>query len=166
MSATRFQDEAALGRLVDLYARAVDRGDMRLLASLFTDDATLDFGAMFSGNARSFADLLTTSMETMTTHHFMGNRLFAVQGDHAEGEIYSINTHRMSEPDDEARDYVAAGRYLDRYRRTERGWRLAHRTRVIDWTNDGLPANGVIGGAKRGDDPSAHFRLLGALSPD
>lgn len=165
MSASRWEDEAALGRLVDLYARAVDRGDVDLLASLFTNDATLDFGAMFSGSKQAFAEMIRVSMRTMTTHHFMGNRLFAVQGETAEGEIYSMNTHRLSLPGSNGRDYVAAGRYLDRYRRTEHGWRFAHRTRVIDWTNEGLSADGVITGGKRNEDPSASFPLLSTLAP-
>ncbi len=159
----RLGDEAALSRLVDLYARAVDRGDMALLASLFTPDATLDFGAMFSGGRDDFVAMIGASMAGMRTHHFMGNRLYAVNGDEGEGEIYSINTHVLGTKDG-GRDYIGAGRYLDRYRRTPGGWRFAHRTRVIDWTNAGLPGAGMIVGGKGGDDPSASsFPLLAAL---
>lgn len=159
----RLEDEAALSRLVDLYARAVDRDDMALLAALFTPDATLDFGAIYSGGRDDFVAMIGASMAGMRTHHFMGNRLYAVNGDEGEGEIYSINTHVLRTEEGE-RDYIGAGRYLDRYRRTPAGWRFIHRTRVIDWTNEGMPGAGVIRGGKGGGDPSAFgFPLLAAL---
>ncbi|SFR90162.1 nuclear transport factor 2 family protein [Sphingomonas jatrophae] len=162
MSGRGLEDEAALSRLVDLYARAVDRGDAALLASLFTDDATLEFGAMFSGGRDAFVAMIAASTAGMVTHHFMGNRLYALDSDEAEGEIYSINTHVIPVGEG-TRDYIAAGRYLDRYRRTADGWRFVHRTRVIDWANDGLPATGSIAGGKGGTDPAAAFPLLAAL---
>ncbi|MET0269068.1 MAG: nuclear transport factor 2 family protein [Sphingomonas sp.] len=167
MSASRLEDEAALSRLVDLYARAVDRGDAGLLDALFTPDATLDFGAMFAGGYAAFAAMLAAAMAGMRTHHLMGNRLFAIDGDEAEGEVYSINTHVIPHGAG-ARDHIGAGRYLDRYRRTPDGWRFTHRTRVIDWTNTGSPAPGdgagTIAGARGGDDPSASgFPLLARL---
>jgi ketosteroid isomerase-like protein len=156
-------DEAALSRLVDAYARAVDRGDMALLCALFTPDATLDFGAMFQGGRDAFIAMIAASMADMRTHHFMGNRLFAVGGDEAEGEVYSINTHVIP-TEAGLRDYIGTGRYLDRYRRTPGGWRFTHRTRVIDCTNDGTAGAGVIAGGKGRDDPSANgFPLLAAL---
>lgn len=165
MSITQLEDEAALSRLVDLYARAVDRGDAALLTSLFTGDATLNFGAMFSGGRDAFVDMISGAMAEMRTHHFMGNRLYAIDGDTAEGEIYSINTHIIPGPDG-AREYIAAGRYVDRYRRTPDGWRIAHRTRILDWTHEGAHEPGRAGnaGGKKEDDLSMRgFPLLAAV---
>lgn len=165
---SRCADEAALSRLADLYARAIDRGDHRLLASLYTEDSTHDFGGMFSGGLKAFVDFITTSLGQMRTHHFMGNRLYEIDGDVAEGEIYSINSHLLEGPDG-LRDYIAGGRYLDRYRRTPGGWRIDHRKRVIDWTHErphqpGATGGGLIAGGRLPDDPSAHgFDLLARL---
>ncbi|WP_380877336.1 hypothetical protein ACFB49_12390 [Sphingomonas sp. DBB INV C78] len=152
-------DQMALSRLIDAYARAVDRCDLALLRSLYTDDAVHDHGAMFHGNPDDFAAFIGRTMPAIISHHFMGNRLFAVQGDEATGETYAINSHVIRPESGEARDYIAGGRYLDRFRRTETGWRIAHRTRVIDWSHErphqpGAAAAGLASGAKWPTDAS------------
>lgn len=160
-----FADQQALSRLADLYARAIDRGDHALLASLYTARSTHDFGGMFAGDLTGFLAFIAPTLAGMRTHHFMGNRLYMIEGDVAEGEIYSINSHVIATPGG-LRDYIAGGRYLDRYRRTPHGWRIDHRKRVIDWTHErphqpGATGGGFIAGGKLPDDPSAHgFDLL------
>ncbi len=122
---------------------------------------------MFSGGCDAFVEMISGAMKDMRTHHFMGNRLYAIDGDSAEGEIYSINTHVIPGLDG-AREYVAAGRYVDRYRRTAQGWRIAHRTRILDWTHEGAhePGRAGIAGGRKEDDLSMRgFPLLAALSP-
>ncbi|SNS04818.1 Ketosteroid isomerase homolog [Sphingomonas laterariae] len=159
-------DQIALSRLVDAYARAVDRCDLALLRSLYADDAVHDHGTMFRGSADAFADYIGKMMRGMVSHHFMGNRLFAIDGDVATGETYAINSHVLDPGTPEARDYIAGGRYLDRFRRTSAGWRIAHRTRVIDWTHErphqsGATAAGLAAGGKCPDDPSYAFLSAG-----
>lgn len=166
MTGSRLEDEAALSRLVDLYARAIDRADAELLRSLFTKDASLDFGAMFSGGIEAFIGMISSALASMRTHHFMGNRLYAFSEDAAEGEIYSINTHVISGSTGE-REYVAGGRYLDRYSCTPEGWRIVHRTRIIDWSREYelSQTEGVAAGANReGDTLMQYFPLLASVS--
>ncbi|WP_157215770.1 nuclear transport factor 2 family protein [Flavisphingomonas formosensis] len=163
-------DELALSRLVDLYARAIDRLDLVLLRSLYADDAIHDHGAMFRGGPDAFAEFVGASMRSMRTHHFMGNRLFAIAGDMAEGETYAVNSHVIDAGTDRARDYIAGGRYLDRFRRTPEGWRIAHRTRVIDWSQErphvpGATAAGLPIGGKWPDDASCAMPLLAGIRP-
>lgn len=160
-------DQFALGRLVDLYARAIDRCDLSLLRSLYADDAIHDHGAMFRGGSDAFAAFIGANMRAMRTHHFMGNRLFVIDADDAEGEVYSINSH-VIERDGALHDYIAAGRYLDRYRRTKAGWRIQFRSRIIDWSHErphqpGGTASGLAIGGKHPDDPSYQMRLLTGL---
>lgn len=160
-------DQLALSRLVDLYARAIDRRDLLLLRSLYADDAIHDHGAMFRGGPDAFADFVGRSMHGMRTHHFMGNRLFVIAGDEAQGETYAVNSHVIDAGTPQARDYVAGGRYLDRFRRTAAGWRFAHRARVIDWSQErphepGATAGGLPVGAPAPDDAS--YGLLPLLA--
>lgn len=150
-------DQFALSRLIDLYAHAVDRCDLTLLRSLYTDDAIHDHGAMFRGGPDAFSAFIGSSMRGMTSHHFMGNRLFVIDGDAARGEIYAINSHVIGQDTAAARDYIAGGRYLDRYVRTDDGWKIAHRSRVIDWSHErphqpGSTASGLAAGGKWPDD--------------
>ena len=162
-------DQLALSRLVDLYARAIDRLDLVLLRSLYADDAIHDHGAMFRGGPDAFAEFVGRSMHGMRTHHFMGNRLFVVAGDEAEGETYAVNSHVIDAGTPQARDYVAGGRYLDRFRRAAHGWRFAYRARVIDWSQErphepGATAGGLLVGAKAPDDASyAMLPLLAGI---
>lgn len=155
-------DQIALSRLVDTYARAVDRCDLVLLRSLYTDDAIHDHGAMFRGPPDDFVAYIGRMMPAMISHHFMGNRLFSVAGDEATGETYAINSHVIATESGKARDYIAGGRYLDRFRRTQSGWRITRRTRVIDWSHErphqpGVAAAGLAPGGKWPDDPSYGF---------
>jgi ketosteroid isomerase-like protein len=155
-------DQIALSRLVDAYARAIDRCDLVLLRSLYSDDAIHDHGAMFRGPPDDFVAYIGRMMPTMVSHHFMGNRLFSISGDEATGETYAIKSHVITAQDGGQRDYIAGGRYLDRFRRTADGWRIAHRTRVIDWSHErphqpGATAAGLAPGAKWPGDPSYLF---------
>lgn len=142
-------DRQALGELLALYCRAVDRRDFALLRRLYHPDAVHDHGGLFSGNREEFLAFLACSMGNVVTHHFVGNALFALDGDRAEGEVYTINYHVIGT--DERRDYVAGGRYLDHYVRHEGQWVFMARRRLIDWAHEGPTADaGVAAALSRG----------------
>jgi len=152
-------DQVALSRLIDLYAHAVDRCDLALLRSLYADDAVHDHGAMFRGGPDAFAEFIGRTMRGIVSHHFMGNRLFVIDGDEARGETYAINSHVIAPGTPDARDYIAGGRYLDRFHRADTGWKIVWRSRVIDWSHErphqpGSTASGLVAGGKWPDDPS------------
>jgi len=150
-----------LYELVVRYSRFVDRKDFAALAHLYHPDAIHDHGGMFKGNGRDFADWLTRTMGTIETQHFIGNALFSVHGDKAEGEIYTVNYHVLPGG---KRFYVAGGRYIDRYVKYEGHWLFAARTRVVDWSEEraltaGDTAARLLHGRPGAEDPS--YRLLG-----
>ncbi len=158
-------DRQALTDLVALYCRAVDRRDFELLERLYHPDATHDHGGLFRGSRGEFLAFLQRAMTQVVTHHFVGNALFVIDGDRAEGEVYTINYHVIG--DSERRDYVAGGRYLDHYVRHDGRWVFMSRQRVIDWAHEGPTADaGVAGALTRGaagpTDPS--FTALPGLA--
>lgn len=132
-------DRQALAELVALYCRAVDRRDFSLLRRLYHPEAIHDHGGLFRGTREEFLAFLARSMDDVVTHHFVGNTLFALDGDRAEGEVYTINTHVIGTT--ERRDYIAGGRYLDQYLRHEGAWVFMHRRRLIDWAHEGPTAD-------------------------
>jgi hypothetical protein len=67
--------------------------------------------------------------------HFVGNHQVDVTGDLATGLVYCL-AHHVYERDGQERDTLMVIRYRDRYARTAEGWRIAHRTLVIDWQED------------------------------
>lgn len=132
-------DRQALAELVALYCRAVDRRDFALLRRLYHPDATHDHGGLFRGTREEFLAFLSRAMDDVVTHHFVGNALFSLDGDHAEGEVYTINHHVIGK--ESRRDYVAGGRYLDRYIRHEGAWVFFERRRLIDWAHEAPTAD-------------------------
>jgi len=158
-------DRQALTELVALYCRAVDRRDFALLEQLYHPEAVHDHGGLFRGSREEFLAFLARSMGDVVTHHFVGNALFALDGDRAEGEVYTINYHVIGT--DERRDYVAGGRYLDQYQRHAGRWVFMKRQRLVDWAHEGPTADaGVAAALSRGvagpADPS--FAVLPGLA--
>ncbi len=124
-------DQVALRDLLMRYCRGCDRRDFALVRSLYHDDAIDDHGAMFHGGPDAFVAWLPQAMATWdATRHMIGNSLFVVDGDMAEGEHYVEAWHRTPAPD--AREYVVHGRYLDRYAKRSGVWKFLHRSLVFD----------------------------------
>ena len=124
-------DRAALHDLVMRYCRGVDRRDFELVRSVYHEDAVEDRGSFFQGSRDEFVRWLpqvTAAFEA--TIHRVGNTLFAIEGDRAQGEIYAEAYHRTLPPD--AEEVVIAGRFLDRYERRAGTWGIVYRTSTAD----------------------------------
>lgn len=154
-------DKLTLHELVLTYCRAVDRRDLALLATLYHEDAIDDHGGMFCGSARDYIAWLPSMLAHFeATRHDITNALFAIEGDEADGELYTIAYHRTHGP--EAREIIVGGRYLDRYQRRGGVWRFLYRSLVFDWKETRPTAwaggenvsDGVAHGRADGEDPS------------
>lgn len=158
----------AIRDLVLQYCRAVDRGDVALVSTMYEPGALDEHGFNSTNTAQEFLD----SMEAMTAglaaiQHNITNHLIRLTGpDSAEGEAYLIAYHR-AEHGSTAHLMITGGRYLDRYRKREGRWRIAHRKCVSDWTHEfSVPfkahgENPVVGNIAEGrmdaQDPSYTF---------
>jgi ketosteroid isomerase-like protein len=133
----------ALRRLVDGYARAVDRGDSEAFVDLFEPDALLQvfYGPESEGpttESRGHPALGEIPKRLRgrynRTFHFVGNHLCDVRGDEASGEAYCL-AHHLTESAHGGTDYVMLIRYQDLYRRRPgESWKIAHRKVLVDWT--------------------------------
>lgn len=172
--------EGALQYLLDLqhirdlmlkYCRAIDRRDFAALRALYDDDAIDDHGGYAVGAAKDFIELLPKIMCNMqATSHQIANHLIEIDGDYAEGEAYFIAYHLTTDNAGNDTEWIAGGRYLDRYIRRESGWKIHYRKVVLDWNQVqpslsrwDAPMFTNAARARFGDsDPSApFFRLLG-----
>ena len=71
------------------------------------------------------------------TAHLIGQGLYLVEGNSAVGEIYCTASHFGGDEAETGRNHVMHIRYLDRYPVDGDGlWRIAHRTVVVDATED------------------------------
>ena len=65
---------------------------------------------------------------------------FAINGDSAEGEIYTISMHTFTAGDRDV-DVTVGGRYLDKYEKRHDTWKIIARTIVTDWANVNDPSS-------------------------
>ncbi len=130
-------DKEAIRELVLLYARGVDRNDIDLLRSLYTDDAVDNHADTYRGPAAGFLDFMARAMPRMLySGHHICNHLIAVDGDDAQGEVYCIGCDVQPDGAGGLRQHMMAVRYIDRYRRcTDGKWRFAHREVNYDFRN-------------------------------
>jgi uncharacterized protein (TIGR02246 family) len=124
--------------LVDTYAFAADQRDRERFAGVFTADGTLATG---QGGRRyvgreDIANVLNWVEERFyKTMHFVGNQTAVIEGDVAQGLVYCL-AHHISNEDGRQHDTVMFVRYVDRYVRTESGWRIEERDLNIEWQEE------------------------------
>ena len=162
-------DEYALRKLVHRYCRAVDRGDLETLRGLYHDDADDSHGSFSSGSVETFLRTLAeTRPYIRSMQHHITTTNFAISGDIAEGEIYSIATHPFAAGDSET-EVVLGGRYLDKYEKRDGTWKITTRCIVADWAHVNDPSTVDLShpitrdtprGSPGSDDPSREFFAL------
>jgi len=141
------------------YCRALDRCDVELMKTVYWEDGFDDHG-VFEGNAQEFAEFIIREIQNWfeVTMHAICNVHMELEGDVAHTEAYLIAYHRVSgEPGkveqvfgsaymqhyrvpetlQPAHDFVFGGRYIDRLERRDGRWRIAKRTVVMDWNQNG-----------------------------
>ncbi|WP_395154052.1 nuclear transport factor 2 family protein [Ilumatobacter sp.] len=129
-------DERAIVALALRYCKALDTKDWPALRTVFLDDATAQLGQppMLAG-----VDAIVTRIREALEHlddsqHLVGNHEVLVDGDAATHRCYlqaqHVRTAAAGGP-----NYIVAGRYEDRLTRTSQGWRIAHRTLTVMWTD-------------------------------
>ena len=162
-------DEFQLRKLVHAYCRAVDRGDFTTLRELYHHDAVDAHGAFSTGSVDDFLNTLAASRPHIRSmQHNITTVNFAINGDIAEGEVYTIATHTFGAGDRDI-DVIVGGRYLDRYEKRDDTWKIVERTIVTDWAEVNDPSSvdlshpitrGTLKGSPDANDPSRQFFSL------
>ena len=137
-------DRLAIRRLVEDYARAADRVDGPAAGACFTDDGVLRIcnrGQAEPARVRNGPEEISTAFAGLgrydVTMHVVANHYVELDGDEGTGETYCLAHHIHDAEDGSGKlDYVMAIRYLDRYRRTAAGWKLAQRELQVEFTED------------------------------
>jgi ketosteroid isomerase-like protein len=134
-------DRLAIREVALRYARAVDRRDWALAATLFTDDAVLTSARFELKGLEAILRGLRSVDRYRATFHAVHNQTLAFAGDEATGETYCVANH-LYERDGSPRKLDWGIRYQDRYRRGADGaWRIHRRELIVDWEQD-LPLSG------------------------
>lgn len=122
-------------RLTNLYARAVDRGDLDGLCSIFIEEGRIhgpgfdfrgreDFSEMFASLSKNFEK---------TQHRFF-NQLIDIDGDSARGETYAMACHLVKVDDNSWESHDWAIRYQDEFEKQNGNWIFKSRELIVDWT--------------------------------
>ena len=136
----RLLDERSIVDVCIRYATAIDDRDWARLRSCFLPDAV---GVYHADRTLHGADEIVETIRTAVTplsrtQHLVGTFVVDVQGDEATSSCHLHAQHvRTSVPGGEK--YVIAGRYADRFARTQDGWRIRER-RLDRWWTAGNPA--------------------------
>jgi hypothetical protein len=113
------------------FCRGIDRFDRDLFLSAFHPDAQIAAGN-FVGGAAALYDWAQTMHQQgqIATQHNLLNNTCDIDGDTAHSETYYLFAARNH---DES-NWIAGGRYFDRFERRDDQWRITLRTNVIEWS--------------------------------
>jgi hypothetical protein len=147
------RDKQAILDAISRYARGMDRLDRELGYGVFWPEATVDDDTqMYRGTGQGFVDLwMDDSLQFDARSYHLSNTLIEIDGESARSETYGVVTVRRVEQDGTAIDSRKLGRYMDRWERRNREWRIIHRRYVHDFDSSGLFART---GRRDRDDPT------------
>jgi 3-phenylpropionate/cinnamic acid dioxygenase small subunit len=131
LSLQEISDRMEITDLVHRYAQIIDSKDFDLLREeVFCEDAFIDYSAFggSTGDLESTIAFLHKAMQIFpNTQHLNANIQIQVEGDRATGRVMCFNTQEMKLPEREEHIFFCGLWYVDEYRRTEKGWRIAQR---------------------------------------
>lgn len=125
------RDRDEIHAVLERYSRAVDWLDAELLATVFFDDAEIDYG-FFKGNGKDFRPLLMDIERSIDKRwHSAPNVSIRLFGDVANVASYQFSVSGVpGAPRPQADLMHAYGFYLDRMERRDGLWRIARRKHV------------------------------------
>jgi len=133
-------DRAEIENLLVRYAIALDTRDWELLASCFVPDVVYRFAHV--GDVEGIdgvVEICRRSLDPLdASQHLIASPYVEVHGDEARSRC-SFQAQHVREGLEGGRNFVVAGTYVDRLRRTEDGWRIVRRELERTWT-EGNPA--------------------------
>jgi 3-phenylpropionate/cinnamic acid dioxygenase small subunit len=131
----RLEDRLEITDVLYQYATGLDNREWDVLADCFTDDATcdfLEFGGVNEGKEAIVALCSGVLSGLDSSQHLVGNPRVSLDGDRATSSCYFQAQHFLVSPGG-GNAYLVGGRYEDRLRRTEAGWKIEFRTLYCTW---------------------------------
>ncbi|MCY1414365.1 hypothetical protein D9M71_298130 [compost metagenome] len=145
LSLQEISDRLELQQLVVDYSTAIDSRNFDALDQVFTEDAYIDYRAMGGIDGR-YPDVKVWLRDALgmfpAYQHMISNVSIVLDGDEASGRIVCFNPMEMPLPDGTRQTFFLGLWYVDRYRRTPDGWRIAQRSEEKSYgfnVPEGLP---------------------------
>ena len=131
LSLQEISDRLEIEDLVYRYAELIDAKDFdRLRDEVFCADAFVDY-SVFGGSKGDLETTIAFLHKAMkifpNTQHLNTNVQIRLDGDRATGRVMCLNPQEMKIPGQGEHIFMCGLWYVDEYRRTDRGWRIARR---------------------------------------
>jgi len=139
LSQQEISDRLEIQDLCYHYAELIDAKDFGALAAeVFTADAHIDYSVFGGsvGGVQETIDFLESALtaELFPAHqHLNANIRVTLAGDEATGRVMCFNPQELRLQDGETRLFMLGLWYVDRYRRTDVGWRICERIEEKSW---------------------------------
>lgn len=135
LSLQEMSDRFEIQDLCYKYAHCVDQKDFEGLRSVFTEDAHIDY-SVFGGSVGNVDETIAFLKEALplfpNTQHLNANIQITVNGDEATGRVMCFNPQEMA-MGEENHVFMLGLWYVDKYRRTEDGWKMCERVEEKSW---------------------------------
>jgi ketosteroid isomerase-like protein len=129
-------DRFEIQDLIYRYSEIIDAKDFDALRDIFSEDAHIDY-SVFGGAVGGRGEIIDFLHKVMgmfpNTQHLNANIQISLDGDAGRGRVMCFNPQEMSLPDGGTQVYMLGLWYVDEYRRTDEGWRIARRVEEKSW---------------------------------
>ena len=138
LSQQELSDRFEIQDLVYRYSGLIDSKQFEELRNVFTADVHVDYSA-FGGSVGDLEETLAFLHAAVTeelfpnSQHLNANIQITLDGDTATGRVMCFNPMNMALPDGGNQVFFLGLWYLDEYRRTADGWRIARREEEKSW---------------------------------
>lgn len=123
-------DKQAITAVLKRYARALDEKAFDMLDQCFVADAHLDYTCA-GGIAGPYPDVKSWLVQVLPPiaemQHFTTNVEIEIDGGTATGKSYTLNVNGMRDASGEVKHMIVGAEYIDKYVRTDDGWRIIYR---------------------------------------
>ena len=137
----QLQDEREIHAVLIEYCCALDRMDLVLLSTLFTDNCVVDYGPderLQSHGAASLAKSLERMWRWSRTSHHLSNVQIQFTGEtEASASSYVHAWHERAD----GSSATILGQYHDRFVRSNGGWKIAARQMFMNGCDAGFKVN-------------------------
>jgi 3-phenylpropionate/cinnamic acid dioxygenase small subunit len=123
-------DRIEINDLLIRYSKAIDQKDWKLLDTVFTPDAEVDYvssGGIKGSYPEARAWLEKALAIFPITVHFVTNSEVTLTGDRAAARTAVYNPMFFRNPDGTLHHFAVGAYYVDELVRTKQGWRIAKR---------------------------------------
>ena len=164
---SKLLDRQAILDCLTQISRGADRFDRELYVSGFHSDALIDAGA-YVGTPSEIYDGPRKSHEhgQLSTLHSILNHSCDLNGELAHAETYWF-FHGLNR---DKTNWLAGGRYLDRFEKRDGSWKIAFRYTILEWSSvipagtvalfENVPDLRLNGIPARGKDDASYRRPL------